>query len=100
MTERLAIVTGGHGLFGSFEGVGGGGELDRGKTIGAGGTRSIKGALGLVDFLVRRLGAADGEEDHEQGQAASHATHLSRVYVSAFIAAGGTVGTTASDQLP
>ena len=44
------------------------------------GARGIDGALCLVHFLVWRFGAAGGEEQDDQRQAAAYATHVSRVY--------------------
>src|SRR5688500_14048030 len=63
--------------------IGGRGKFCAGKPIGAGGTGRIDRALRLVDFLVRRFGATGREDEDDERQAAAHAEHVSRVYVTA-----------------
>ena len=82
VAERLAVIAGGDGLFGSLERVAGGGELGGGELVGAGGAGRIDRALRLVHFLVGGLGAAGREDGDDERQAANHTKHVSRVYDS------------------
>ena len=88
VAQRLAVIAGGDGLFGSLERVDGGGEFSGGELVGAGGAGRVDRALRLIHFLAGRLGAAGREDGGDERQAANHTKHVSRVYVSGARAAG------------
>ena len=88
VAERLAVVAGGDGFFGSLERVLGGGELGGGELVGAGGAGRIDRALRLVHFLIGRLGAAGREEVAVMSARRRTTRSMSHEYTSAIGAAG------------
>ncbi len=64
LAERQPIVALTHRRFGAGQRIDGGRELLGGVAVGAGGARGVDGPLGLMEFLVGRIGAADGSGGH------------------------------------
>ena len=64
LAERQTVVALTDRRFGAGQRVDGSRELLGRVAVGAGRARSVDGALGLMEFLVGRIGARDGSDGH------------------------------------
>ena len=100
MAQRLPVIAGGDGVFGSLERIGGGSEFRGGEPLGAGRARGVDGALSLIHFLAGRFGAAGREDENDECQAAARTKHVSRVYVTLAARLAWRRAAAAGNQLP